>query len=149
MNSKMNIFEVVQRYYATLGITSSNQLTNNGKIFAGFLVFGWCIALHAMYMFRVANDFIEYVECSCSLSANIIIFVSFLAVIFRRTSLFQIINNIRKLIDTSKDTLSNQYFKLLVILSNGNLVICSLCRVQTFKTKTNLLENQCAGRTIE
>lgn len=103
----MIIFEIVQRYYGALGICPSHQSTSkfpfNERVFAGFLIFGSCIVLHAMYIVHVANDFIEYVECSCSLSATIIIFVCFLAAVFKRTELFESINNTKELIESSKN----------------------------------------------
>lgn len=111
---KMRIFQRIQRQYAILGIRPSkrwlqNDLPFNGRIALGFSLFACLICSQFVYIIYVANDFMEYIECICSVSGAIITFVCFAAVVYRRTTLFDGIGDIEKLIDTSK-TLSSCYF---------------------------------------
>lgn len=110
--SNMKVFKVVQRHYATLGISASNRTSNfkpsKKRIVFGFLLFGGLIVSNLVYTFYVANGFMEYMECICATSATIIIFICFAAIVYRRTLLFENIDNIEKLIDTS-EPISNYY----------------------------------------
>lgn len=65
-------------------------------------IFGWMIVSQFVYMFRVASGFLEYMVCICSISASLIVFVSFAAIAYRRATLFESIDEIEKLIDSSK-----------------------------------------------
>lgn len=60
------------------------------------------MASHFMNLFYVASDFMEYMEGICTTSATIIIFVCFAAKVFGKTKLFNIIDNIEKIINASK-----------------------------------------------
>lgn len=106
---KIKILELVQRHYAILGITPSNQSPQkysfNRRVFFGFLLFGCVIVLHMMYIFRVANGFMDYIVCICSLSGNTITFICFAAVVFKSNLLFEMIGNMETLIDTSESLL--------------------------------------------
>lgn len=103
---KMKIFEIVQKQYAVLGISSSQQSTEtypiSKKVFLGLLLFGYTTVSEFVYTFYMSRDFMEYVECICSLSGNIIIFICFAAVVIRERAIFEMIGNIEKFIDTSK-----------------------------------------------
>lgn len=99
-------------HYATLGICPSNQPTQTYpfslllRVIFGFLLFGYLIVSQCVYTFYVANGFIEYVECICTTFSSIIVFVFFAAIVFRKTELFEIIENIESLIDTSEPFLN-------------------------------------------
>lgn len=113
----MKFFENIQKHYAILGISPSQQSTQkclcNERIFFGFLLFGWLIFLHFMYIFYVANDLMEYIESICVTSACIIIFSCFATIVLRKTTLFEIIDNMEKLIDTREKIFKISYNFLL------------------------------------
>lgn len=103
---RMNIFQRIKKRYAILGIGLSSQSSQtyqlNRRILFGFLVFGCNILSQILFIFRVANGFIEYVDCICATSATMIIFVCFATNVFNRVLLFEVINNIENLIDSRK-----------------------------------------------
>lgn len=106
---KMRFFQTIRKQYAIMGISSSNQWTPelpfSERVLLGFLLFGCAIISHLVYTFHVADGFIEYVECICTTSASIIVFICFVAIVLRKTKLFETIDNIKKLIDTSETIL--------------------------------------------
>lgn len=113
IQENMKILKKLQRDYATLGIQdSSNQLPQefpfNKSVFFGFFLFGYLIVSQILYIYYVASDFMEYIECIGATFASIIVFVCFTAIIYRKTVLFKSIGNMEKLIDTSEPL-----FKLL------------------------------------
>lgn len=101
----MIVFESVQKHYATLGITSSHQWTQkfplSPRVLLGFLLFAYLIVSQLVYIFFVADDFMEYVECVTATSGSSIIFVCFMAIVFRKETMFKCIAIIEKFIDTS------------------------------------------------
>lgn len=102
----MKVFQTLRRQYAILGISSPNpspqQCPFNERVFFGVFLFGCFIGSQFMYIAYVASSFMDDMQCICSLSGTIIIFVCFLAIVFRKTTLFESIENIEKLIETSK-----------------------------------------------
>lgn len=103
----MKIFQTVQKYYAILGISPSNsKYPISERVFFGFLLFGCSATSQFVYIFHVANGLIEYMECVGSICGGIIIFVCFLAIVLRKTTLFKSIDSIEKLIDTSEPFVS-------------------------------------------
>lgn len=102
----MKIFRTIQKQYAVLGISASEQLIQkyavSGKELVGFLLFGCLIISQLIYIFRVANGFMEYIVCICSVSGGIIVFVCFAAIVFEKVTVFACIDSIEKLIDISK-----------------------------------------------
>lgn len=99
----MKIFEIVRRQYATLGISSSSF---DIRMLCGFLVFGYVIVSHFLYIIYVTSGFMEYVNSINSTSATIVTSTGFAAIVFRRATLFESIDSIEKLIDASKCILS-------------------------------------------
>lgn len=102
----MKILRTLRKQFAIVGIFSSSnsstkRLPLNYRLLLGFFLFGCTIASQCVYIW-VANDLIDCVECICSLSAGCIIFVCFAAIVFRKSELFETIDNMEKLIDTSK-----------------------------------------------
>lgn len=102
----MKIFIFLQRQYAIVGISPTNQFLQkypfNKKIVLGFLIYGCVIVSQCVYICHVANGFMEYLECACAISTTVIMFVCFVATVFRKITLFKTIDNIEKLIDTSE-----------------------------------------------
>lgn len=111
----MKLFQTVQKHYAALGISPSNRLAPknpiSGGVFFGFLLFGCSAVSQFVYIFRVANGLIEYMECAGSISGGIIIFVCFLPVVLRKATLFKSIDSMEKLIDTSEP--SSKPFRII------------------------------------
>lgn len=110
----MKIFKLVRRHYAILGITSSSNqsdetFTINTRILGGFSVFGYVIVSHILYIIYVTSGFMEYVNSINSTSATIVTSIGFAAIVFRRTKLFESIDNIEQLIDASKTILDAVY----------------------------------------
>lgn len=95
----MKIFQTLRKQLAIVGISPSNQSFNE-RVFFGFSLFGCSVSSQFVYIY-VANSLMDSMECICSLSAGIIIFVCFVAVIFRKSTLFESVDNFEKLIDTS------------------------------------------------
>lgn len=100
----MKIFQTLQKQYAMVGISRSSNLSNqnysfNSRTLIGFFIFGWSIFSHFMYIFYVANGFMEYMQGVCTTSASFLIFVGFAAIFFRKATLFKSIVNIEGLID--------------------------------------------------
>lgn len=95
---KMKVFELVQIQYETLGISPSNQLNQkypfNERILFGFFLFGFLIPSQFVYIFYVADGFMDYMVSICSTSADTLTFVSFAAIVFRRSNLFECFDNI-------------------------------------------------------
>lgn len=101
----MKIFRTVRKRYEILGITPTNQSIQKSsiseRVIAGCLFFLCYYVSQFLYIYYVANDFMEYIECICELYASAIVFVCFATIVFKRNLLFQSIGNIEKLIDTS------------------------------------------------
>lgn len=102
----MKIFEVVKRKYEILGITCpSNQSTQKWSFirrFYGFLQTGCLFSSQIVYICNVPSSFMEYLECISIACTTILIFVGYSAIAFRETALFEIFDNIEKLMDTRK-----------------------------------------------
>lgn len=100
----MKVFQRLQKQYAILGVTLSNQELplNAVRLSFGFLSFVYIYISKFIYTLHVANGFLEYLNCACSMCANLIVFVCFATIISKRTLLFQCIENAEKLFDSSK-----------------------------------------------
>lgn len=102
----MKIFKTLQKHCAVLGINRSSSQSSqkcplNERVLFGLLLFGWNIFSHFMFILFVANDFMEYMVCICSLSGCIILSVGFASIIFKKSLLFDCIDHIEKFIDSS------------------------------------------------
>lgn len=102
----MKIYHTIRKHYEMLGIAPSQQSTQghafNTKILCGFLLFGCSMASRFIYIFYVASGFMEYVQCICVTSASIITFTCFSATVFKMTDIFEKLDDIEQLIETSK-----------------------------------------------
>lgn len=105
-NVEMKVFQILSRLCATLGITPSNQSQRkfpfSQRTLIGFLLFGWTIASHLIYIFYVASAYMEYVECICTATGSFITFVCYIAIISESNTIFAVINRIEGFIETSK-----------------------------------------------
>lgn len=102
----MKILQTIQMKYAMVGMAPSNQSDQNvplsNRVLQGFSLIGCSIVLQVVYSFRVANGFMEYMECACSVSAGIIMFVSLAAIAFQRSTLAANHVTVQTYIDTSE-----------------------------------------------
>lgn len=104
---KTEIFLTVRMQYTLLGISNAPTQTkrfdsSKKKLVFGFLLFGCNIAAQFVTIFHVASEFMEYVNCISVSSGLVIIFVCFAATVFRKTLLFNSIDSIEKIIDSSE-----------------------------------------------
>lgn len=110
----MKIFKEIQRQYAILGIRSPQQSTQkypvSKRALVGFLLFGCNFVSHFVYIFHVANGFLEQMECICATYASILIFVCFATIVFKRTLLFKTIDRIERLVDKSEWWFAIEFF---------------------------------------
>lgn len=92
--------------HAILGISPSNPSTQEhpvgGRVIFGFFLFVCLFVSQLEYIFHLTNGFMECVNCICAIATSAVIFVCFAAVAFRKTALFEAIDKIEELIDTSK-----------------------------------------------
>lgn len=106
---KMKVFRMVKKQYAFVGITSTNQSARksqlNTRILAGFLLFSCLVQSQFMYIFRVADGFLDYMDVICSTFSTFILFICFAAIVCNRTKLFKCIDRIEDLIDMRKSSL--------------------------------------------
>lgn len=102
----MKIFRIIQKQYAILGISSPTEPTQRllfiTRVPFGFLIFGCLAASGFVYIFRVANGFMEYMACISSIFAGIVEFSCLARIALKKTKIFEIIDNIEKLIYASK-----------------------------------------------
>lgn len=74
-----------------------------------FLLYACNFVSLYMYVFYVASDFMEFILCANWSSGSFIIFVCFVAIVFRKTKLFKAIDKMEKLFETSESTLKLKF----------------------------------------
>lgn len=93
----MKVFQIVRKYYEIMGISPANQSPQtrlfSGRVLFGFLLFGYCIVAHFLYIIYLASGYMEYVECVTTTSGSIISFVCFAAVATKPNILFKIVDS--------------------------------------------------------
>lgn len=101
----MKVFQKLSRQYAILGIRSN--ATNpkhafNERIHAGFFLFGCIIVTKFIYIFRVANAYMEYMECVSTTSGSIIVAVIYTHTVIISDEIFEVFGKIEQFIETSE-----------------------------------------------
>lgn len=148
---KIKIFQTLRRHYAILGISSSNQSAQkclvNKRILIFFLLFGCSVVSQLVYI-RLANSFLDSMDCICSLYGGGIICVCFTAIVCRKNKLFETIEDIEKLIDSSMPFWS-WILKWFVFLLNKKIVNAIHSRIEISEIKKIFLENQSSSRTVD
>lgn len=111
--SRIKIFEIFQRNYATLGISPSHQLTQkypfNERVLFGFLLFSCTTISQLVYVFHVPSGFMEYINCFCATSGTIQMFIGFAAIVFKRNLLFKTIDDIQMLMNAGESFFPNGF----------------------------------------
>lgn len=102
----MKVFSIIRRRLAAVGIASSNRSNRkypiNGRIILGFLILGFIFSSQFVYTLYVANGLMEYVEVVGATSASALVFVAFTDIVFKQRLLFESIDGLEKLIESSK-----------------------------------------------
>lgn len=111
----MKIFQTFQKQFAILGISPDPNHSNrkyifNEKLIFGFLLLGYMIVSQFVYIFYEANGFMEYVESICATSASTIVLACLANTVFRRALIFESIDNMETLIDTSRSFFKDLYY---------------------------------------
>lgn len=149
----MKILEIIQKHFASLGITSPHQSKEknpfNGRVFFGFLMFGCVIASQSLYIFHVANGFMEHIQGISQTSASFIIFVCFATFVFERNVLFECIGNLEELIEASKTSFQLEFWKFWTKFDLWNSTKSMYSRIQKSEIKTILFQKDPTGRPIE
>lgn len=94
----MKIFYTIQKQYALLGICSLPQSTKNRPfhhtaVHFNFVSLTSVIVSQFLYTFRESIGFMEYIEEVCAAAGSIIIFICLAAIVSRKTTLFNGIDN--------------------------------------------------------
>lgn len=100
----MQMFQLIQKRFGIIGISSwqsAQKYSLSAKVVIDFLIFGFCLFAHFMYIFLLANGYAELVECITSTSASIIAFVCFATIAIKSSILFEIIEKAEKFIGNS------------------------------------------------
>lgn len=124
----MKVFQTVRRNYSILGISPTNQSDRskcpiNSRIFLISFSFG-CSVISQMWFIHLANSFAECMECIGSLSAGIIVFVSFAAIVFRKTELFECFDRVEELIRSSERISNHRWLQLNFENESMNILGC-------------------------
>lgn len=152
LEQKSEIFQTLRKQYALLGISnapvqSESYNLSKKKLVFGFLLFGCNIAAQIVTIFHVASDFMERVNSISVSSGLIIIFVCFAATVFRKTSLFDSIDSIEKIIDSSESTFWFHHW--MIWMQNIKRIKCILGRkypksMKLFMETSRRVERVCA-----
>lgn len=102
--TNMKILQTVQMNLETLGISSiqSAQAFYNGKALLYLLLCGSLIIMNCVFLIDVAKSFEEYTDSIYIASVSVAVFFSLLFLISRMASLFELIDNLEKIVDESE-----------------------------------------------
>lgn len=101
----MKVLQKSQNYFAILGFSSEQSKQNhclNYKIVLGWISIGCEFVASAVYLINMANSFDEYIQSICLTVAIIVVVTSFASMVFGMSTLFESIDNIESLIETSE-----------------------------------------------
>lgn len=101
----MKILQISQKCFTALGIDSEQSkhpFYRNYKILMGFVLLGYSLFGHLVYIIYVDDRFDKYIECVCATVAIVVITTCFASMVFGMSILFESIDNIESLIDTSE-----------------------------------------------
>lgn len=105
-NEEMKIFRTIRKEFAIVGIGNPSNRSSQKWAFTKQIICGlllcFTIVSQLLYIFYVANGFMENIEAICTFSASIIMVVGFLALVLKRKLLFKSIDKLEKLVVSSK-----------------------------------------------
>lgn len=101
----MKISRSVKKYLARLGIKplplNQSHPFNIQNVIV-FFVFGLCITLNSAYFFLEATRFVESIESLYLTCLAIVCTINFASLIWKMSKLFDLINNLEKIVEESK-----------------------------------------------
>lgn len=96
-NRRMKVFQLIQRNLIFLGFDPINPY--NMKIAGCFLLIGLITTMCLMFLFCVANTFMEYTQCIYFTVAVIGINIVFITLVSQMNKLFALIDRIQQHVD--------------------------------------------------
>lgn len=96
----MKLFQLIRKNFMALGIDSKQAFDStkpyNKKILGCFFMIGLNNIFFLVYMFHIAESFLEYTESMYMASAAIVIGVIFICLVLKMKKLFELIDGIEK-----------------------------------------------------
>src|ERR1044071_4785657 len=104
-STKLKVFEISQKYFATIGITSN--LTSKSYPFNGIVLFGFlmlCVNIYCTSMFIIfgAKTFAEYTQSVYVTTLLTLVIFCLLIITLKVNNLFEFINKSDDIVNTSK-----------------------------------------------
>lgn len=115
---KMKLFQSTQRKFAALGVTPNQSVQThpfNGKILTTYFLYLLSCIFFFVYFFHVANNFREYVISIYMTSATVVVTINYTTLICHSLNIFKFIENVEKMIGTSKLTSCSIQIDMYVI----------------------------------
>lgn len=119
----MKIFRRIRGHLTMLGMEptpSARFLPFNWKLLMGFIVFILGIGSCISFLCYKAEIIVEYIQCICVISLLIEIGFDFVAMAMQRRQLFNYIEIVEKLINTSKQNAMNHSINSFESRERGN-----------------------------
>lgn len=101
----MKLFGSTQQNFSVLGITPNQSVQThpfNGKNSTTFFMYVLNCIFFLVYFFRVANSFGEYVISIYMTTATVVVAVNYTTLVCQSLNIFVFIENVEKMIETSK-----------------------------------------------
>lgn len=103
--TELKAFEIVQRKFATIGITAkfaTQPYPLNGRICIGFSILIPYITFLCVFIFNYAETFSEYTQSIYIATAASVFNLALLLLILKKKVLYECINRLNQLINTSE-----------------------------------------------
>ena len=97
----MKLYQIVQKNFALLGISPNQSRCNQKSVFI-FFILSLAITLGAVFIFFKANTFLEYTQNIYITITFFGMYISFLAILFQKGELFELIDYMEKNADESE-----------------------------------------------
>lgn len=101
----MKLFQTIQRKFAILGISPDQSIQNcpfNQEIILVYIIYGSACIMSNVYLFHEAQNFEEYTNNIYITTAATMLLFFFTIIINKMANLFEFIDNVEKLIDSSE-----------------------------------------------
>lgn len=109
----MKILQTSLKYCANLGIYSSHQLNQklpfNKRVVVGFLLFECTLISECVYIFHVADGFMDRMMGISLFYGTFTIFICFASIVFRQALFFESFEKCENLIDASEALFSMNF----------------------------------------
>lgn len=108
----MKLFQIIQKNFALLGISSNQSLCNRQSVVA-FSIYGFASIFSSAFLFFKANTFLEYTMNVFVTTTIFAIWIAFTVILFKKQNLFQLIDEFERLFDKSGYRRKNVQHSLL------------------------------------